>query len=120
MSITTTKQKASAKAVPASLFTGQGTSQPAASAEATDFVSALLDTLARAGLLSDADRAEADKALRGHFKHGTYYVAASAPSERDAVARSVLAKFNGRNARQVARELNISRATVYRRLKQPG
>lgn len=32
----------------------------------------------------------------------------------------VLALFNGRNASEVARVLNLSRATVYRVIKQPG
>ena len=32
----------------------------------------------------------------------------------------VLALFNGRNATEVARRLGISRATVYRVIKQPG
>lgn len=36
------------------------------------------------------------------------------------LARQVLAAFNGRNATEVARMLRISRATVYRLLKQPG
>lgn len=35
-------------------------------------------------------------------------------------AADVLALFNGRNATEVARHLNISRATVYRVLKQHG
>ncbi len=32
----------------------------------------------------------------------------------------ILARFNGRNATEVARSLNISRGTVYRHLKQAG
>jgi hypothetical protein len=35
-------------------------------------------------------------------------------------AMGVLALFNGRNATEVARKLNVGRATVYRHLKQPG
>ena len=38
----------------------------------------------------------------------------------DRLAGQVLSLFNGRNATEVARCLNISRATVYRLLKQPG
>jgi len=37
---------------------------------------------------------------------------------RGDLARQVLALFNGRNASEVARKLNIGRATVYRYLKQ--
>jgi DNA-binding NtrC family response regulator len=36
------------------------------------------------------------------------------------LAGKVLAIFNGRNAMETARELGIGRATVYRKLKQPG
>jgi DNA-directed RNA polymerase specialized sigma subunit len=36
------------------------------------------------------------------------------------MARKALALFNGRNAREVARRLGISRPHVYRLLKQPG
>ena len=35
-------------------------------------------------------------------------------------ARQVLRLFNGCNATEVARELNVGRATVYRVLKQAG
>lgn len=43
----------------------------------------------------------------------------SGAGQRD-VAEQVLALFNGQNATEVARRLGISRATVYRRLKQAG
>ena len=39
---------------------------------------------------------------------------------RHRIASQVLALFNGRNATEVARQLHIGRATVYRILKQPG
>lgn len=39
---------------------------------------------------------------------------------REATTQQVLALFNGRNATEVARSLGISRATVYRTIKQPG
>lgn len=39
---------------------------------------------------------------------------------RAETAKEVLARFNGRNATEICRELGISRATVYRLLKQPG
>jgi len=43
------------------------------------------------------------------------------PADRkEEVAEKVRRMFDGRNATQIARILNISRATVYRCLKQPG
>lgn len=53
--------------------------------------------------------------VRAEFKGETVYVAS-----RRALTDSVLALFNGRNATEVARRLQISRATVYRHLKQAG
>ena len=41
-------------------------------------------------------------------------------SNRNAISAQILTLFNGRNATEVARRLNISRATVYRHIKQPG
>jgi len=46
--------------------------------------------------------------------------ARQAAADRKRVVAKVLALFNGRNASEVARQLRISRATVYRILKQPG
>lgn len=66
-----------------------------------------------------ADRApEVKAAVRDEFAGAQVYI-----REREAgheLARKVLTLFNGRNASEVARQLNISRATVYRYLKQPG
>jgi len=41
-------------------------------------------------------------------------------NKREKVAQAVLRMFNGRNATEVARRLHISRATVYRVIKQAG
>lgn len=65
-----------------------------------------------AGLKLDAARS----AVRRELEGGQYYIA---KRKRDDLARQVLSLFNGRNAAEVARKLNISRATVYRCLKQP-
>ena len=40
--------------------------------------------------------------------------------ERAKVREEVCSRFNGRNARELARELGIGRATVYRIIKPPG
>lgn len=60
---------------------------------------------------------EARHAVRRELEGGQYYIPAR---KREDLARKVLSLFNGRNASEVARELKISRATVYRYLKQPG
>lgn len=48
------------------------------------------------------------------------YVRTGHEYRRSQMVDQVLAMFNGRNATEVARRLQISRATVYRILKQPG
>lgn len=63
--------------------------------------------------------ANAKRAVREELAGERVYVATRGSAERQALAHEVLALFNGRNATEVARRLNISRATVYRLLKQP-
>ena len=41
-------------------------------------------------------------------------------SDRSRLHEEVRRCFNGRNAREIARELGVGRATVYRILKTPG
>ena len=59
-------------------------------------------------------------AVRSEFRGEECYIAARPPTARQQTVTQVLALFNGRNATEVARRLQISRATVYRVLKQPG
>lgn len=63
---------------------------------------------------------ETKKKVRSEFKGEQYYCAGRSPVERYETVQQVLHLFNGRNATEVARRLHISRATVYRVLKQPG
>ena len=68
-----------------------------------------------------ADKIATTKAaVRAEFKGEECYVAARPPTARQQTVAQVLTLFNGRNATEVARRLQISRATVYRVLKQPG
>ncbi|MEN9437367.1 MAG: hypothetical protein RIR09_2022 [Pseudomonadota bacterium] len=59
-------------------------------------------------------------AVRAEFKGEECYIASRPASERQQTVAQVLALFDGRNATEVARRLQISRATVYRVIKQPG
>lgn len=59
-------------------------------------------------------------ALRHEFARERLRVGPRSPGGRREVAEQVLALFNGQNATEIARRLGISRATVYRRLKQAG
>ena len=58
---------------------------------------------------------ELKKAVRWEFKDE---VGKRSQRERHEMVVQVLALFNGRNASEVARRLQISRATVYRVIKQ--
>lgn len=67
------------------------------------------------------DRAkEVKTAVREQFTGETTYIRKRSVQEREELAQEVLSRFDGRNATEVARVLKISRATVYRVLKQPG
>lgn len=63
---------------------------------------------------------EAKRAVREEFRGSEAYIPGRSNTERQKLAVDVLSLFNGRNASEVARRLEISRATVYRRIKQAG
>jgi transcriptional regulator of acetoin/glycerol metabolism len=77
-------------------------------------------------LLPELAGREADikTAIREEFGGEEQYVRSGQADQRAvrsrALAAEVLSLFNGRNATEVARSLRISRATVYRLLKQSG
>lgn len=58
-------------------------------------------------------------AVRAEFAGEECYIAGKPATLRQEQTAQVLALFNGRNASEVARRLNIGRATVYRIIKQP-
>lgn len=60
------------------------------------------------------------QATREEFRGAEYYIASRSPTERQRLVEEALRLFNGRNATEVARRLHLSRATVYRWVKQPG
>ena len=64
--------------------------------------------------------AEIKRAVRDEFAGERVYVQRRRADDISPLAAEVLKLFNGRNATEVARQLRVSRATVYRMLKQPG
>ncbi len=58
--------------------------------------------------------------VRAEFGGQEWWVYRRPMTERRQRVAQVLALFNGRNATEVARQVGVSRATVYRILKQPG
>lgn len=69
-------------------------------------------------IAGDADRVKrAQAAVRAEFAGEEVYIQKRSSKE---LASEVLRLFNGRNATEVARRLDIHRTTVYRYLKQPG
>ena len=59
-------------------------------------------------------------AVRAEFKGEECYISGRPATTRQETVSQVLSLFNGRNTTEIARRLQISRATVYRILKQPG
>lgn len=58
--------------------------------------------------------------VRAEFRGEECYIAERPATARQQMVSQILSLFNGRNASEVARRLQISRATVYRAIKQPG
>lgn len=69
---------------------------------------------------SAATMERAEQQLRKEFAGQDVYIPARSSVDKAEERRQVLRLWNGRNATGVARTLGISRATVYRHLKQPG
>lgn len=64
--------------------------------------------------------AELKQMARREFAGIETYIPRRPRAERDRVMLEVLRLFDGRNATEVARRLNISRASVYRIIKTDG
>jgi Mor family transcriptional regulator len=67
-----------------------------------------------------ARAAELKEATRREFSGIETYIPRRSSTDRARVATEVLRLFNGRNASEIARRLNIGRATVYRIIKTDG
>lgn len=59
-------------------------------------------------------------ATRKEFSGIETYIPRRSQSDRQTITAEALRLFNGRNAMEVARQLGVSRATVYRILKTEG
>ena len=64
--------------------------------------------------------AELKEEVRREFRGIEIYIPQRSAAQREKITKEVLSMFNGRNAAEVARRLNIGRATVYRIIKQDG
>ena len=95
----------------------------AAQAEYDDLVDRIFSRLPHLwpALVADPNALdEAKRAIRDEFGGTEAYIRSNRTQASKDTAQRVLAKFNGRNAREIARELGIGRTTVYRMLKQAG
>lgn len=62
--------------------------------------------------------AHAKTAVRAEFSGETIYIPARGATDRQRLVQEVLSMFNGRNTSEIARRLHISKASVYRYIKQ--
>ena len=117
MSIQPTRKAKHQPAAP--LFHGQSSAAAVAGeARTPDLVTAIFDVLIETNPELVKVREEGEAAVR-HRLSGLRGTVLAKP-DSDTMATRVLALFNGRNAREVARKLGIGRASVYRYLKQAG
>lgn len=111
------------KPAPQTTETARASRRATAAAQAAtqpDLIDAVIDYVVSLHPVLDTERADLTAALRAEFGGQRWYVPARPETQRQQTARRVLDLFNGRNATEIARILQISRATVYRTLKQPG
>ncbi|WP_343740456.1 helix-turn-helix domain-containing protein [Delftia tsuruhatensis] len=69
---------------------------------------------------SQVDLAHAEAQIRREFAGQTAYIPARSANEKVRERHRVLQLWDGNNVKEIARTLGISRATVYRHLRQPG
>ena len=95
------------------------TALDALTAQEPDLVDRIFEyLLAEFPQIAGAQVAKAKEAVRAEFGGEEVYIPARGATERQRVVAEVLSLFNGRNATEIARRLGISRASVYRFLKQ--
>lgn len=86
-----------------------------------DFVDRIFDyLLAEFPQIAGPQVEQTKKAMRQEFAGERVFIRQKTLTDRQKMVTGILQHFNGRNASEVARRLNISRATVYRVLKQQG
>ena len=85
-----------------------------------DLVDRIFDYLASEIPGIDALALKLKEKTRAEFAGQECYISRRPLTDRQKEVQQVLALFNGRNASEVGRRLGISRATVYRLLKQAG
>jgi len=101
------------KAVPARA------SLPALAAPEPDLVDRMFDYLsAEFPQIAGEKLSAAKSAVRAEFCGEEVYIPARGAVERQRQVAQVLSLFNGRNATDVARQIGISRSSVYRFVKQ--
>lgn len=102
---------------------GPASTKPAAldalTAQEPDLVDRIFDYLLAEFPQIAGERIDSAKAaVRAEFGGEDVYIPARGATERQRLVAEVLSLFNGRNASEIARRLGISRASVYRFLKQ--
>lgn len=117
MSIEKLPKSSSRKAAP-KVFVGQSQGGSRRAEREPDLVTAIFDLLCEKHPGVAEERGKLETAVRQHFK-GLRGTVTDRPAS-STTAERVLALFNGRNTREVARRLGLSRSQVYRYIKQPG
>lgn len=80
-----------------------------------DIVTRFFELLAEAApSLSESLAIEIERQIRHEFAGERVYI----QKRTDALSERIAEKFNGRNVRELAREMHVSRRTIYRSIKK--